>query len=257
MKANPMLMAVRAAVIIADSAGSAIVREGIGLEEWMNDVFGKTWGGRLVRETVIKPRIREIENLSGRTFYWSQFQDAAEQLPSRTLLLAPCGSGKTLAAWRWIEGPLNNKPASRVLFLYPTRATATEEFKDYVPWAPEADAALLHGTAAFDLDGVSQDLEDERAGKNFSLQERLFALACWPRSIFTATVDQFLGFMCHGYRSICLLPLLADSVVVIDEVHSFDKRLFSVLKGFLKHFSVPVLCITASLSPVRISELME
>ena len=42
----------------------------------------------------------------------------------------------------------------RVIFLYPTRATATEGFKDYVAWAPEADAGLIHGTAAYELDGM-------------------------------------------------------------------------------------------------------
>ena len=63
--------------------------------------------------------------------------------------------------------------------------------------------------------------------------------------------------MQQSYRSVCLLPLLADSVVVIDEVHSFDKSLFSVLKRFLQHFDVPVLCMTASLPAVRRNELAQ
>ncbi|MBC7051940.1 hypothetical protein G6O46_23290, partial [Salmonella enterica subsp. enterica serovar Enteritidis] len=45
--------------------------------------------------------------------------------------------------------------------------------------------------------------------------------------------------------------------VVIDEVHSFDRRLFDGLIAFLKHFDVPVLCMTATLGPGRRQELLD
>ena len=257
LKSNRMLMAVRAALLLADSSGSAMVREGIDLESWLNSAFGKTMEGEDIQEKVIQPRVNEIEAKMARPFTWSMFQNAAESLPSRALLISPCGSGKTLAAWRWIKGQLSYQPASRVIFLYPTRATATEGFKDYVSWAPEADAALVHGTASYDLEGVFQNPEDARHDKNFSTHDRLFALGYWHRRIFSATVDQFLGFMQQVYRSVCLLPLLADSVVVMDEVHSFDKSLFSALKSFLRNFDVPVLCMTASLPINRLNDLSQ
>jgi CRISPR-associated endonuclease/helicase Cas3 len=57
------------------------------------------------------------------------------------------------------------------------------------------------------------------------------------------------------YRGICLLPVLADSVVVFDEVHSFDVGLFHALKEFLAHFDAPVLCMTASLPATRRRQL--
>ena len=53
--------------------------------------------------------------------------------------------------------------------------------------------------------------------------------------------------MQYGYGAICMLPVLADSVIVIDEVHSFDPGMFSALKRFLQFFDVPVLCMTATL----------
>ena len=64
-----------------------------------------------------------------------------EPLPDRVrptsgnaLLLAPCGSGKTLAAWRWIAAQLDKRRAAHVLFLYPTRATARAKLQKYVSW---------------------------------------------------------------------------------------------------------------------------
>lgn len=249
-----LLMAVRAALIQADSSGSGLVRENKELRSWLETAFGSQLSESDIQEKVISPRVGQIERARGR-FAWSDFQEASETLARRALLLAPCGSGKTLAAWRWIKARLRERPAARVIFLYPTRATATEGFRDYVSWAPEADASLLTGTAAYELEGMFENPDDEKHGKDFTTEERLYALGFWQRRIFSATVDQFLGFMQQVYKSVCLLPLLADSVVVIDEVHSFDRNLFSVLKRFLANFDVPVLCMTASLPPVRRKEL--
>src|SRR5437867_9676942 len=92
-------------------------------------------------------------------------------------------------------------------------------------------------------------------GKSFEKltedRDRLFALGLWSRRYFSATVDQFLGFIEHDYKSLCLLPALADSALIIDEVHSFDIRMFDCLIGFLRAFDMPVLCMTATLPPSR------
>jgi CRISPR-associated endonuclease/helicase Cas3 len=61
----------------------------------------------------------------------------------------------------------------------------------------------------------------------------------------------------HSYSSLCLLPVLADSAVIIDEVHSFDRKMFDTLISFLKYFDVPVLCMTATLPTSRRKELIE
>ena len=263
------LNAVRAGLILADSAGSGLSRtmreEARPIEEmanWLQDVFSgeQVQTGQDIDEKVIEPRLRQLRQ-RGVEFEWRDYQTAAEELPQRALYLASCGSGKTLAAWRWIRARLNDQPRSRVIFLYPTRATATEGFRDYVGWAPEADAALMHGTSIYELESLFENAgdtssEDERAEKEFLTDARLFAIGYWPRRIFSATVDQFLGFMQFIYRSVCVMPLLADSVLVIDEVHSFDPEMFSALKHFLRHFDVPVLCMTASLPESRQEELV-
>ncbi len=243
-------ISVRTALILSDTAGSGLVRKGHNIRNWLDEVFKDkvSLNDTDIENMVIKPRIDEIKK--GRTFIWNTFQNAAEDLPERALLLSPCGSGKTLAAWRWIKARLGQSPRKHVVFLYPTRATATEGFRDYVSWAPESDAALIHGTSSYELEDMFET-PDTRSDKDFSTEEKLFALAYWHRRIFSATVDQFLGFMQNFYSSICLTPLLADSVLVIDEIHSFDRGLFSILKRFLINFNIPVLCMTASLPPKR------
>lgn len=249
--------AVRSALIVADSAASGLTRERKDLLQWLEIAFSEDEqiNGDYIERNVIQPRIQQIES-RGTIFGWHTFQNAAATLPPRALLLSSCGSGKTLAAWRWIQSHVMAHPTARVIFLYPTRATATEGFRDYVSWGPETDVSLIHGTSAWELQGLFKN-PDVRSEKDFTSESRLFAIGYWHRRVVSATVDQFLGFMQHSYASMCLLPMLVDSVVVIDEVHSFDKSLFSALRSFLLYFDLPVLCMTASLPERRREELLE
>jgi CRISPR-associated endonuclease/helicase Cas3 len=247
--------AVRAGLIAADAAASGLFRTGHDIRSFLDDVFTNAplCDDTYIKRQIIEPRVGQLRR-AGKWVQWNDFQDRAELLDDRALLLEPCGSGKTLAAWRWIASRLKERPAARVIFLYPTRATATEGFRDYVSWAPEGDAALLHGTAEYDLDGMfenPQDPGDDRHAKRFEAEQRLFAVGFWAKRVFSATVDQFLAFMQHAYGPVCLLPALADSVLVIDEVHSFDHAMFSALKGFLNEFDVPVLCMSATVPAER------
>jgi CRISPR-associated endonuclease/helicase Cas3 len=251
------LLAVRAALIAADAAGSALVRVDAQLSTWLQHAFGEPLRMLDIDEKVVEPRIAQIRRTRG-TFDWHAFQVAAETLGPRAVLLAGCGSGKTLAAWRWIRAQLACRPAGRVIFLYPTRGTATEGFRDYVSWAGTEEAALVHGTAAYTLEGLfanPEDSADPRHSHDYRVDPRLFALGYWPRRILSATVDSFLAFMSHDYVPLCLLPLLADSVLVVDEVHSFDRAMFKALVRFLEFFDLPVLCMTASLTRDRLAAL--
>ena len=249
--ARRFLCSVKAALLAADSAGSGVVRVGHDLESWLKAAFRTTLSAQDIQDKVIVPRIQEIERTTKQDFRLQDFQEQASALQERALLLAPCGSGKTLAAWRWIASRLEERPAARVLFLYPTRATATEGFRDYVAWAPQEDAALAHGTAAYELEEMFSNPADTRTEKDFTTEQRLYALGFWQKRLFSATADQFLAFMQNQYGPLCLLPLLVDSVIVVDEIHSFDKVMFSALTKFLKQFDVPVLCMTATLSAER------
>jgi CRISPR-associated endonuclease/helicase Cas3 len=261
-----MLWSVRAGLIAADAAASGLRREDLPLKTWIEQAFDErpVCTKNFISSKVIGRRIDELIRLGkwpkdDRNKGWTDFQRDCDSLPSRALLLAPCGSGKTLAAWRWIAAQLEQRPAARIIFLYPTRATAKEGFRDYVSWAPEADAALIHGTSAYDLQGMfanPNDPDDPRKESDFEVDRRLYALGYWTRRVFSATVDQFLAFLQYNYGPVCMLPVLADSILVVDEVHSFDRSMWSALKGFLQTFDLPVLCMTATLQENKQQELV-
>ena len=257
-----MSHAVSAGLIIADTAGSALVRQQKPLTQWIEEVFqpDNVFDSRYVFDSIIQPRIDQLclrENgVPQRDFEWSKFQLAADELSARSLLIAPCGSGKTMAAWRWLAAQAKAR-IRHAIFLYPTRATATEGFRDYVSWAPESDAALMHGSAAYELQSMFRnpavEIGNSRANRDFVPEQAksLRSLAFWDKRFFSATVDQFLAFLQWDYSSLCLLPVLADGAVVVDEVHSFDDKMFDALNHFLERMNVPVLCMTATLPKVR------
>lgn len=250
-----LLMAVKAGLIAADAVASGLVREGHDIDEWINErVHSNPVTTKDVANSILAPKARQLSK--GRPFDWHEFQKRAATLGHRALLLAACGAGKTVAAWKWAEAQAAEREIGKVVFLYPTRGTATEGFRDYVGFAPGDEAGLLHGTARYELDAMAENPSEATRGKNYETEERLFALGFWSKRYFSATVDQFLGFMEHSYTGLCLLPVLADSAVIIDEVHSFDLHMFDNLICFLKTFDVPVLCMTATLPPSRRSQLI-
>ena len=249
--------ALKSALIAADSVASAMFREDRSIAEWIDAVaHAPPVTGEDVAQAILHPRARSIESRAGR-FELKRFQAGASRLGRRALLVAGCGAGKTLAAWKWIEARMNEAPAGRALFLYPTRGAATEGFRDYVGWAPEGEGALVHGTAGWELEAMRDNPPDSLRGKTLDddAAGRLFALGLWPKRYFSATVDQFLAFLENRYASLCLVPALADSVVVLDEVHSYDRSMFANLVAFLREFDLPVLAMTATLPRGRVEQI--
>ena len=246
--------------MVADSAASGIFRvdSSDAIEQWINTTLHQNSITPEELETkILQPRYQDIARKSEKIFQLKPFQQQAETLGDRLLLLSGCGTGKTIFAYKWMQGVLARYQVGHIIFLYPTRGTATEGFKDYVSWAPESDASLLTGTATYELQQIRENPTDSTEGKDYTAEARLYSLGFWGKRFFSATVDQFLSFLTHNYGGICLLPVLADSVVVIDEVHSFPRGMFDKLVSFLEHFDIPVLCMTATLPTTRRIELTE
>lgn len=252
-------LAVKAGLIAADSVASAMFREGFDQAQWIEEVaHAAALSADDIDRGILTPRTDEVSRKLGRPFQYHPFQAGAADIGDRAVLLAGCGMGKTLAAWRWAESVARRRPIGRVMFLYPTRGTATEGFRDYVGHAPEGTAKLVHGAAAYALRGMLANPDEARPaslrGKNLApdeTEDRLFSLGLWSKRYFSATVDQFLGFIQHDYRGLCLLPSLADSAIIFDEVHSYDNIMWQALVDFLGNFDVPALCMTATLPEGR------
>lgn len=248
-----LLRALKAALVCSDAAASGLQRNGLPIGSWLRRVAERpTLAPEDVERDVLVPWAESVRARTGSPPVFHDFQLAASRTGPRALLLAGCGSGKTAAAWLWAREQARSGRVGRVVYLYPTRATTTEGFRDYVR---AAGGELLHGAARYALEeGAPEDTtpspEDKAEGED-EAAGRVRGLDSWKVTYFAATADQFLAALQNRYASMLLLPVLADAAVIVDEVHSYDQQMFNTLRELLEHFDVPVLCMTATLGKTR------
>ncbi|MGH6636537.1 MAG: CRISPR-associated endonuclease Cas3'' [Gammaproteobacteria bacterium] len=164
------LAIVKACVIAADVAGSALPKEHKKIGQWITEV---------VRHRPKPGQLMKIvtDRLGGHPP--RPFQETLGCTKTRVVLAqAGCGSGKTVAAYLWAARRFRER---RLFFCYPTTGTATEGFRDYLV-DPTLDAQLVHGRAAVDLELLGVDDASERV-------DPIAALNTWS----TLASDQLHG----------------------------------------------------------------
>ena len=233
------LAAVKACLIAADVAGSALPKEGEKISGWIQ---------RALSQRPTPGQLRKIvdERLKGMPL--RPFQEALGKTTTRVVLAqAGCGSGKTLGAYVWAS---QRAPGKRLFFSYPTTGTATEGFRDYLI-DPTLNTQLVHSRATVDLELLGVGDEGDQVNP-------LDALEAWSTSITSCTVDSVLGLTQNQRRGLYAWPAFVDAAFVFDEIHAYDERLFSSLLRFLLNCrGVPCLLMTASLPQSRLDTLKE
>ena len=239
---------VKAILIAADVAGSAVMEKA---EDWVADSLANLCS----EEDIANIVHHALNGNSPRAF-----QNELAKIPSGDvgLVTAGCGSGKTIGAYMWAQ----QQAAKRKLFFcYPTTGTATEGFRDYALEFVQEDsstARLLHSRSAADLRYIQTNGEDDDNQILTSQKLMKQSIAAWDSRLIVCTAHQVLGLMQNHLGGLCLLPAIADSAVVFDEIHLFDDRMFEILLDFLDVFSnTPTLLMTASLQSWRREQLRQ
>src|ERR1041384_3919425 len=113
--------AVKALLMAADVAGSAMAPAGEDIKRWIQATLSQRVSPEQMNE-VVRARLCDASP--------RPFQEAIGRSQSRvTLVEAGCGTGKTAAAYMWAAYHANDK---KLFFCYPTTGTATEGFLGYV-----------------------------------------------------------------------------------------------------------------------------
>ncbi|HTW90883.1 MAG TPA: CRISPR-associated helicase Cas3' [bacterium] len=235
---------VKALLISADVAGSAVPRSGESPERWTESAVAEACTVDMLAEVVSKRLGAHASR---------PFQEQVRDTPGRlTFVRAGCGSGKTLAAYMWAQ----KKAVGRKLFVcYPTTGTTTEGFRDYIEAADMAEhAQLKHGRSAADIELLLED----RTADVLERTKRYESLTTWHTPITLCTVDYVLGLI-QNYRSALFsFPGIANGAFVFDEVHQYGDRLFAELLRFMDTFrGTPVLLMTAMLPDQRLQALRQ
>ena len=235
---------VKALVIAADVAGSALPKENMNPGKWAQEVLGRVCKEEDLRDIATKrlgpyrPRL---------------FQEQVERSKNQvTFVKAGCGSGKTAAAYLWAT---HQAAGRKLFFCYPTTGTATEGYRDYIiPAEMRADTTLLHSRSEVDL----EDLLDTHREEMLERAIRIESLGAWDMPLVICTADQVLGLVQNNRRALFSFPSIGNGAFVFDEIHQYDCRLFGALLRFLDAFrGAPTLLMTASLPEPRLRALQK
>ncbi|MGB8508893.1 MAG: CRISPR-associated endonuclease Cas3'', partial [Pyrinomonadaceae bacterium] len=163
--------AIKALLMAADVAGSAMAPAGEDIKRWVHETLSQRVKPKHMRE-VVSARLCGAEP--------RPFQNAIGQSRKRvTLVEAGCGTGKTAAAYMWAEHHANDK---KLFFCYPTTGTATEGFLGYVH-ETDVEAKLVHSRSIVDLANIAQVPDDE---ENDHLM-RIESLNLWSPQVVICT----------------------------------------------------------------------
>lgn len=258
------IAAVKATVIAADLAGSALPAVDYSLKDWIAQVLD------LVLSATDIERLMS-DRLEGKTLY--PFQKEIAQTPHRvTLVKAGCGSGKTVGAYAWAQKWAVGR---KLFFGYPTTGTASQGYQDYAA-ETEIEGQLMHSRAQIDLEDIlfsyesdgaeaskasenSEGSEDSKANEDVEdIRARLAAFDAWQAKLIVCTVDSVLGLIQNSRKPLFSWPAISQSAFVFDEVHAYDDRLFGALLRFLETFrGAPILLMSASFSEGQLDAIRQ
>lgn len=242
---------VKALLVAADVASSALPRSGIDSANWVRRVLSRN----CTAIDLHKVATAGLDGGSPRKFQ----QQVAESDTDVTLVAAGCGSGKTVAAYLWAARHASGR---KLFFSYPTTGTATQGYKDYVLDEMREDGGvlgtLIHSRSEVDLVDMLVNRE-EATGLELQLEEfhKWAALSGWDVPVVVCTADTVLGLIQNHRSSLFRFPAIANGAFIFDEVHAYDSSLFQAMLRFLNEFpGAPVLLMTASLPLGRLSSLV-
>lgn len=228
--------AIKALLMAADVAGSAIAPAGEDIKRWVHATLSQRVKPEQMKE-VVSARLRGAEP--------RPFQNAIGQSRKRvTLVEAGCGTGKTAAAYMWAAHHAKDK---KLFFCYPTTGTATEGFLGYVH-ETDVEAKLVHSRSIVDLAGIAQVTDDE---ENDHLM-RIESLTLWSPQVVICTADTVLALIRNNRRGLYNSPAILSGAFVFDELHAYDNQMMAAVPALIRALpGASFLLMTASLPKER------
>lgn len=171
------------------------------LEAWLNEKIKKK---RLkIRSDTLKTQL----NLS--------------KIDTNLLIRAPTGWGKTAASLSYAIGN-----GSRIIYVLPTITSIKSFYDDLCRFFGKENVGELFYYA--DVEAVKREDSDFR--------ELMFS-SYFVQPVIITTLDQLLLTFLQVGKYFIKRPHLRNSVIILDEVHTFSPNMLYILSYFLEHFA--------------------
>ena len=217
----------------------------------------------------VAKKLEGIEN--GKTLYKTQkdilkLLKESSELPTRIILEAPCGEGKTLSALLFARELFRKGKINRIIFTLPTQTTTnnmTLEFESEYS-IPSDWIGVYHSEIMGFLIDQEKKPQDKANGneshKDFSLSSLKHWSALYGKTFNISTVDHLLLSLVNGYKHAPkAFGNLQTSLVIIDELHYYDGHTIGMIKNLCKILSflkIPHLLMTATM-PAKVKAIFD
>ena len=244
-------------LIFCDGVGSCDARKrgyNINVTDYVVNGLTSTCKDELKK--VIEKTKSKIEANHGKfEFTGAQTWIATQCEYDRVASIAGAGSGKSIQHYN--HGIQSPHDIQYFIVLLPTMGTTTSQMEDYGLFSDSS--ALVHSGSDVALSAIELKMkangDDEFDKNDYKLDASLYSIAAYGKKIIYATYDQMLSSVVNSYNGIMLLPMLWSSVIIVDEPHSVDTRLFSSLSVFFSMYNIRTLFTSASMPSNRLTAL--
>jgi len=182
------------------------------------------------------------------------FQENLSISSKSILVEIPTGEGKTEGSLLWAINNLYNT-SSKIIYTLPTQTTSNKLYERVQRLFHKNECGLIHSSAKIFLEKV---YERENGEVDAIFKSDFLLSKSFNKPISVSTIDSLLKYFINIGRFNIATKNFLNSVVIIDEVHSYDLKLMGFLKRFLElcsEMEVKVCLMSASI-PNQIKKLL-
>ena len=183
-----------------------------------------------------------------------KFQEKLSKLNKSILIEIPTGEGKTEGSLLWAINNLYNEH-SKIIYTLPTQVTSNKLYERVLNLFGKENCGLIHSSAKIYLE---KKYEKENGEIDNSFKNDFLLSKSFNKPVTVSTIDSLLKYFINIGRFNIATKNFLNSVVIIDEVHSYDFKLMGFLKRFLElcdELDIKVCLMSASI-PNKLKELL-
>jgi CRISPR-associated endonuclease/helicase Cas3 len=182
-------------------------------------------------------------------------KELSENKKKFSFLFAPCGRGKTEASLMWAAEIMAKYNNDRIIFALPTQVTCNSMYDRFVSKRgynfSDEYVGLFHGKSFLKLQDYFKGKEEDIYSEvKLNIRDESFKGNVFHKPISITTIDHIAYSLIHGFsQSDFASGNLQNSIIIIDEIHYYEKQTLShlmVMLMYLRNMNIPHLLMTGT-----------